>query len=264
MEIRQPAVAGMFYPETPDTLGDTVRNLLAIDDPINMVPKVLIVPHAGYIYSGAVAAKAYHLLEPLKDTIQRIVMFGPSHRVPFSGLALPATEAFNTPLGMIHLDKLAIGEAAQLADVQILDIAHTHEHCLEVQLPFLQTVLSKFTLIPFVVGHADADSVANVIEHFWGGPETLIVISSDLSHYHPYQEAQSIDAATTEKIKHLDHHLHGEEACGCKPINGILLAAQRKGLQVDILDTRNSGDTAGPKDTVVGYGAYALCRTEFA
>ncbi|MCX4025677.1 AmmeMemoRadiSam system protein B [Endozoicomonas sp. SM1973] len=258
MEIRQPAVAGMFYPESPQDLGNTVKSLLAIDDPITMVPKVLIVPHAGYIYSGTVAAKAYHLLEPLKNTIQRVVMFGPSHRVPFTGLALPAAEAFNTPLGMINIDKIAIEQAAQLEDVQILDIAHTHEHCLEVQLPFLQTMLASFKLIPFVVGHASAESVANVIEQFWGGPETLIVISSDLSHYHPYQEAKTIDAATTEKIKLLDYHLHGEEACGCKPINGILLTAKRKGLEVTTLDTRNSGDTAGPKDTVVGYGAYAL------
>lgn len=258
MTTRQPAVAGAFYPDSATVLDSFISEMLN-DAPLrNLSPKVLIVPHAGYIYSGPTAATAYKLLKPLKNTIRRVVLLGPSHRAAFEGLALPSCDAFSTPLGDIPLDTRAMAALSRFAQVQTLDQAHAREHSLEVQCPFLQMSLNNFKLIPLVVGDATPLAVAEVIDFLWGGDETLIIISSDLSHFHNYEEAMYRDKLTIKAIEQLSSNLTGGQACGCYPLNGMMKVAQRKGMEVITLDACNSGDTAGDKDRVVGYGAFVI------
>lgn len=256
--IRPPAVAGMFYPADANELREMIDGFIADSPrPHGPVPKALIVPHAGYIYSGPVAASAYAQLEPLRDKIQRVVLLGPSHRVPLIGLAATSNDFFHTPLGDIPIDQNAIDSIMDLPQVKRFDAAHAMEHSLEVHLPFLQTVLSSFELVPLVVGEASAKEVGQVLERFWGDDKTLIVISSDLSHYHDYKTAQKLDRRTSDTIEELDYdHLDYEDACGRNPVSGLLYLAKQKHLHIKTLDLRNSGDTAGPRDQVVGYGAY--------
>jgi AmmeMemoRadiSam system protein B len=257
--IRPPAVAGMFYPANPDVLKDMIEQDLALAKPASVAssPKVLIVPHAGYIYSGAIAASAFVLLEPYRQLIKRVVIIGPSHRVGFSGVAISSADDFDTPLGAIPVDKEAQAKLSEIAGVHMIDEAHAAEHSLEVQLPFLQFMLDKFAIVPIVAGDADPQLIAKIIETLWGGPETLIVISSDLSHFHQYQAALQLDQATSQAILDLDVNVvDSEHACGCVGIRGLLTFAQRHPLEATVLDLRNSGDTAGSKDSVVGYGAY--------
>jgi len=258
--IRAPAVAGMFYPDDPRELQTMIDTFLgAAAAPPGPIPKAIIAPHAGYIYSGPVAASVYARLAPARSTIRRVVLLGPSHRVGFRGLAVSSAESFRTPLGDIPLDRAALDALADLPQVVPLDPAHAAEHSLEVHLPFLQTVLGEFTLVPLVVGDASAAEVAEVLERLWGGEETLIVISSDLSHYHDYATARRMDHETAEAIEMLrGEALAYDDACGRNPIRGLLEAARRHGLSVTTLDLRNSGDTAGPRDQVVGYGAWLL------
>ncbi len=255
--IRQPAVADMFYPADPNTLQTMIDGFLADANVEGPVPKALIVPHAGYIYSGPVAASAYHLLEPARQKIKRVVLLGPAHRVPVLGLAATSADYFATPLGNVPIDREAVDQALQLAQVREVDPAHAMEHSLEVHLPFLQTVLADFKLVPFVVGDANPQEVAEVLDLLWGGDETLIVISSDLSHYQSYDKARVLDQATSENIEKLrPEAIRHSDACGRNPINGLLALAKQKGLTAKTIDLRNSGDTAGPHDEVVGYGAY--------
>jgi AmmeMemoRadiSam system protein B len=222
-------------------------------------PKAVIVPHAGYIYSGPIAASAYARLAPDASQIRRIVLLGPSHRVAFKGLAAPAASVFDTPLGPVDIDQAAIATLRDLPFVHSSDAAHAAEHSLEVQLPFLRKVAPQARLVPLAVGDATADEVAQVLERLWGGDETRVVISSDLSHYLPYAAAQAADLETAVAIEHLNPRpLNGERACGYLPISGLLEVARRRGLAIARLDLRNSGDTAGPRDRVVGYGAWAL------
>ena len=258
MTARQPAVAGTFYPDDPAILQKVVSNMLHEADLRDLSPKALIVPHAGYIYSGPVAASAYQLLEPFRNNIRQVVLLGPSHQVPFEGLALPDADHFITPLGSIPLDSPAMATLGRFSQVQTLPLAHSREHSLEVQLPFLQACLENFSLVPLVVGQASALAVAEVIDFLWGKEDTLIVISSDLSHYHVYEEAQRRDDLTVKAIEQLTTDLTGGQACGCCPINGMLKVAQRRGMEVQTLDVRNSGDTSGDKKRVVGYGAFAI------
>ncbi|MCL6270530.1 AmmeMemoRadiSam system protein B [Sansalvadorimonas sp. 2012CJ34-2] len=257
MSVRQPAVAGSFYPANSTTLKEAIARFLNEANSRELSAKVLIVPHAGYIYSGPVAASAYKLLESRGDEITRVVVLGPSHRALFEGLALPNCNTFNTPLGHVPLDSYAIENLLSLSQVHTLEAAHELEHSLEVQIPFLQTCLDSFTLIPLVVGEASPLAVSEVLEMLWGGSETLIIISTDLSHYHSYDEACSRDASTVRAIERLDHNLTGGQACGCRPLNGLLQLAQQKGMKITTLDVRNSGDTAGDAERVVGYGAFA-------
>jgi AmmeMemoRadiSam system protein B len=257
-QIRPPAVAGMFYPGDAEELSSEIGSMLAVVQPQAITPKALIVPHAGYIYSGPIAAHAYALLAPLRGTIRRVILFGPTHRVYVRGLAVPSCDAFATPLGSIAVDREAIAAALRLPQVQTGDGAHAQEHSLEVQLPFLQTVLGDFRLAPFAVGEATAADVAEVMEALWGGDETLIVVSSDLSHYHPYAAAQRLDRQTADDVLHLRMLEDFEQACGALPINGLLEAAPRHRLTPHLLDLRNSGDTAGDKSRVVGYAALAF------
>jgi AmmeMemoRadiSam system protein B len=264
--IRQAAVAGAFYDDDKQVLSNVVNQLLAqtsVKNDANITqPKALIVPHAGYIYSGAIAASAYRLLESLRHTIKRVVLLGPVHRVPVHGLALPGVDSFATPLGEIPIDHDAAAIVSRLPQVVVSEQAHAFEHSLEVQLPFLETVLDDFSLLPLAVGNASPEDVAEVLNALWGGPETLIVISSDLSHFHEYNQAQLIDAQTAKAILSLDYTITHEQACGGTPVNGLLLAARQHNLQPHLLDLRNSGDTAGDKSRVVGYASFAFTEGE--
>jgi AmmeMemoRadiSam system protein B len=256
--IRPPAVAGMFYPADPGQLAHVVQQLLGEARHFDLVPKALIVPHAGFIYSGAIAATAYATLRDVASRIRRVVLLGPTHRVAVRGLALPGADAFDTPLGRVTLDTAAAQAIAHLPQVGISPQAHALEHSLEVQLPFLQNVLSDFKLLPLAVGMATAEEVAEVLEAVWGGDETLIVISSDLSHYLPYASAQRIDNETAQSILELRQPIDHDHACGGTPISGLIVAAQKHHLAPHLLDLRNSGDTAGSHDQVVGYASFAF------
>ncbi|MDL9998894.1 AmmeMemoRadiSam system protein B [Variovorax sp. J22P240] len=263
--VRHAAVDGLFYPAAPDALREEVANCLdgvVVEDPARRRPKLIISPHAGYEYCGAVAAHAYALLARRREpVVRRVVLFGPAHREWVSGLAAPDAQSFETPLGRVPVDLAALASLGDLPQVVRSDRAHEREHSLEVQLPFLQSVLGHFTLVPLVVGNASVEAVAQVLERLWGGPETLIVISSDLSHYLPYEKARAIDRATVQRILGFDAGLSPHEACGSAAINGALRAARHHGLAPRLLDLRNSGDTAGDRDRVVGYGAIAFEET---
>ena len=262
-DIRAAAVAGLFYPADAVVLARDVQTLLAAaaqpKSPAG-TPKALIVPHAGYVYSGPVAASAYVRLRPLRGIIQRVVLLGPVHRVAVRGLALPGVQAFETPLGQVPIDREAVNSLhiRPMRQVTTSAAAHAPEHSLEVQLPFLQQVLGDFQIVPLAVGDTTPEAVAEVIEALWGGPETLIVVSSDLSHYLPYQAAQHADnqtCAAIARLQILDSH---EQACGATPVNGLLIAARHHHLRPQLLDLRNSGDTAGDRERVVGYAAFAF------
>jgi len=263
--VRPAAVAGMFYPGDASALAREVKNYLEqpAENPKGRrcesgFPKLLIVPHAGYIYSGSVAAHAYSVLRSARGIVRRVVLLGPCHRVPVNGLALPGAKSFETPLGRIAVDEQAAGAIRHLPQVVTSSAAHAQEHALEVQLPFLQQVLGEFSLLPLVVGDVAPENVAEVLERLWGGTETLIVISSDLSHYHPYEVARRIDGATVRAILGFDTGITHEQACGATPVAGALIAAKRRGLEPQLLDCRNSGDTAGDKKQVVGYASFAF------
>jgi len=259
---RAPAVAGFFYPADSAKLESAVASYLAaVPSPPSgaPAPKALIVPHAGYVYSGPVAASGYARLAAQRQLIRRVVLLGPSHRVPLDGIAASAADAFATPLGAIPVDREAIDAILDLPQVQVFEAAHRDEHSLEVQLPFLQYVLERFSLVPLSVGDAEPEEVAEVIERLWDGPETLFVVSSDLSHYHDYETARRRDAATSRAIEALDFAaLDPDSACGRAPARGLLVAAKHHHLSVETVDLRNSGDTAGDKRRVVGYGTYVF------
>ena len=260
-DVRPPAVAKLFYPGDARSLAEEVSSYLDQTEEAPLAPgfpKAVIVPHAGYIYSGPVAASAYDLLRPARGIVRRVVVLGPCHRVPVRGLALPEASAFDTPLGRVPIDAEASASIRGLTQVVESAATHAEEHALEVQLPFLQHVLGEFSLVPLVVGAVAPEKVAEVLEHLWGGEETLFVISSDLSHYHSYEAARRIDRATVQAILGFDAGISHEQACGATPVAGALIAARRKGLAPKLLDCRNSGDTAGGKDQVVGYASFAL------
>lgn len=260
--IRNAAVAGMFYPGDALSLISEVDDLLGGVEPAPRLgfPKALVVPHAGYMYSGPVAARAYDELAPARGLVKRVVLLGPVHRVPVRGLAIPTDAAFATPLGQVPIDQAALALVRDLPQVVASDGAHLQEHALEVQLPFLQRQLGEFALVPFAVGDASVAQVAEVIERLWGGPETLIVISTDLSHYHPYAQAREIDGTTLARIASFATDIDHEEACGATPLNGFLDLARRRNLTIRLLSACNSGDTAGGKGQVVGYSSFALCE----
>jgi hypothetical protein len=265
MRTRPPAVAGSFYPAEPAALAAAVDRYLEIGrqrltgaDAAGR-PKAIIAPHAGYVYSGPIAGTVYAAVRACCSGIERVVLLGPAHRVRVDGLAASSAETFATPLGEIPIDRVAVHDSARHPQVHMLDAAHAAEHSIEVQLPFLQRVLSRFELIPFAVGAATHAEVAEVLDDLWGGPETLIVVSSDLSHYYDYDTAVRLDTETAGAIAALHaERLDPESACGRIPIGGLIIAAQRHGLHAHLLDLRNSGDTAGARDEVVGYGAFVF------
>ncbi len=258
VKVREPAVSGMFYPSDPGELHRQIEGFLEqAKSQKGKSPKAIIAPHAGTIYSGPVAASAYVRLQPAG--IERVVLLGPSHHVYLHGLAAPESLTWTTPLGEIQIDFQSLEKILAFPQVTSSDAAHAAEHSLEVQLPFLQTVLGDFQLVPLVTGGAEKEEVAEVLDVLWGGPETLIVISSDLSHYEPYKQAVKKDRATSQAILDLDPRgIESDNACGRIPIAGLLHLARKKGLRAERLDLRNSGDTAGPRDQVVGYGAFAF------
>jgi len=270
--IRRPAVAGVFYPQDPQTLRTVLAECLAqgIRPPAApdaadaacparaSMPKALIAPHAGYVYSGPIAASAYSTLGDAAHRIERVVLIGPSHFVPFSGLAVSRAKAFETPLGAVAVDDAARRDVLRVPQVVAADAPHANEHSLEVQLPFLQVLLGEFRVLPIAAGDASAREVAAALDCVWGNEETLVVVSSDLSHYLEYAAARSVDASTAQSILNCSTELGGEQACGCVGINGLMHVARERGLEVRLLDLRNSGDTAGERFRVVGYGAFAL------
>lgn len=271
MQIRAPAVAGSFYPADRAELESVLAGLMshagaaALESGARSLPKALIVPHAGYIYSGPVAASAYARLAAVRERVQRVVLLGPAHRVAFRGIAAPECDALETPLGAVRVDRDALRQLEDLPCFGSSDRVHADEHSLEVQLPFLQWTLGEFSLVPLVVGDAEDTEVADVLNRLWGGDETLLVVSSDLSHYHDYVTARRMDEATCASIETLaPDALDGESACGCIPVRGLLRASRAHGLVVQTLDLRSSGDTAGDRRRVVGYGAWALAARETA
>ena len=260
--MRPPTVAGMFYPADRGALGAAIQRSFdgaarpRVGAP---TPSAIVVPHAGYVYSGPVAASSYLRIEPVRASIRRVVLLGPSHRVPLRGLARSSADVWVTPFGDVSIDPEAASLLSKLPLVRINDVAHAPEHSLEVQLPFLQTVLDDFVLVPLVVGVASADEVASVIDALWTGVDTLVVVSTDLSHYHSYDDAVRLDTRTAAAITALrPEHITDDAACGARPLRGLLRAAEQRHLSVEQLDLRNSGDTAGDRHSVVGYGAFAV------
>jgi hypothetical protein len=253
--VRPPAVAGAFYPADPSVLARVVDTLLAEAGPARGPrPKALVVPHAGYVYSGPIAAAAFAQLAPHAESIERVVLVGPAHRAWVEGLVWPGARRLATPLGELEVDVDALAHVPEVvADAH----AHAREHCLEVELPFVQRVAPHARIVPLLGGRASAAEVGHVLETLWGGPETVVVVSSDLSHYLPYEVARARDERTAARIVDRDTHLEGEDACGAVGINGLDWVARRKRLRLELLDLRSSGDTAGDRDQVVGYGAFA-------
>ncbi len=259
--FRPTAVAGTFYPADPRELAAEVAACLAQargDPRKSPAPKAIIAPHAGFMYSGSVAGSIYARLAPLRGRVRRVVLAGPAHRVFVRGAAVPAAAIFGSPLGDVAVDAPALEALRQLDFVDVSSEAHAREHSLEVQLPFLQAVLGEFSLVPIVVGDASPEEAEALLEAVWGGDETLVVVSSDLSHYLPYEAALRRDRATADAILRLDATLAPEDACGAAPINGLLRVARHRALSVERVDLRNSGDTAGDRERVVGYGAFAF------
>lgn len=260
---RLAAMAGTFYPgESAALAADVSGYLTGAGAGSHPAPKAIIAPHAGYIYSGPIAASIYARLAPLRGRVRRVVLAGPAHRVYVRGVAIPSVDAFASPLGAVRLDLAALAQLRRLPFVEVNDRAHEREHSLEVHLPFLQSVLGDFALVPVVVGDCPPAEMATLYELLWGGEETLIVVSSDLSHFLPYDAAREVDAHTARSILDLRDRLDPEEACGAAPINGLLRAARSRGLVAEQVDLRNSGDTAGDRDRVVGYGAFAFHAPE--
>jgi len=259
MNIRKAAVAGAFYEADAKRLRQHILSLMSgAQGNTPYSPQALIVPHAGYVYSGATAAEAYRTVAPLAGKIERVVLFGPAHRVALQGMAVPSVDAFATPLGDVPLDRDSITRIAALPGVSVSDEAHREEHSLEVQLPFLQTVLKRFSLVPVVVGHCVPRTVASVMDALWGGSETLLVVSTDLSHFHSYDDATQLDALTCQRLQAKDSTLSGQDACGACALNGLTSTEHCQSLQVELVARCNSGDTAGDKDRVVGYGAFVV------
>jgi AmmeMemoRadiSam system protein B len=260
MNVRSAAVAGSFYPRDRDSLAAQVKGHLASASPRTNArpPKAIIAPHAGYIYSGPIAAAAYALLGACRGVVKRVVLAGPAHRVYVAGAAVPTTSAFDTPFGRVCVDRKTVARLLELPFVVASDAAHALEHSLEVHLPFLQSVLGEFSLVPIVVGEAAPQEMAELFEIAWGGDETLVVVSSDLSHYLPYDAARKRDRSTVDSILALEARVDPEEACGAMPINGLLTLARRRSMAIELLDLRNSGDTAGDRDRVVGYASFAV------
>jgi AmmeMemoRadiSam system protein B len=258
--VRPSSAAGLYYPRDAEGLRAALRTLLGAKTSTGQgVPKALVVPHAGYAYSGTVAASAYRLLEvPAASAIRHVVLLGPSHRVPMRGMAMPSWNFYATPFGEVPVDEAARTRLRELGLAGIADAPHALEHSLEVQLPFLQSVLGYFDLLPLAVGLAPSEQVCRALEAVWGGPDTLVVVSSDLSHHHTHVEAQELDAQTSRLILARRSDLTDAQACGAGGINGLMECARHKGLDVKLLERRTSGDTAGDNSRVVGYGSFAL------
>ncbi len=250
----------MFYAADPAELRRDVTALLdGVDLPAGDRPRVLVAPHAGYIYSGAVAAEAYARLRAWRDSISRVVILGPAHRVPLKCIGISSKDAFDTPLGPVAIDTDEITRLLELSQVEVNDRAHAPEHSLEVHRPFLQCVLSDFKIVPLIVGDATPAEVADLTQRWWDDDATVVVISTDLSHFLDYDTARRVDGITDKWIRDFEYESIGpEHACGCRPLNGMLQFARLRDAHIERLKLCNSGDTAGSRDRVVGYASYAL------
>jgi AmmeMemoRadiSam system protein B len=250
----------MFYSDKPQELAVAVRSYVVDAAPPAAAkpPKAVIAPHAGYIYSGPIAGTAYAALAPRGKEIERVILVGPSHRVGFPGVAASSAGSFETPLGPVAVDREAVTLLLKEGRAREFEPAHENEHSLEVQLPFLKQVCPNARIVPLLAGDDDWRAVENVLALLWGEDETAVVVSSDLSHYHDYTTAQQLDKDTARTVERLAAGEVGfEQACGATGINGLLSVLAQKGLGCATLDLRNSGDTAGPRNRVVGYGAFA-------
>ncbi len=266
--IRPPAVAGRFYPADAQVLRGQVRGFVEgaargsrvrTEGPGQPGPRAIIGPHAGYVYSGPIAGAAYAAIAQLRGKIDRVILLGPAHTVAMTGMAVPSHGGFATPLGVVPVDSEMVAKAAALPFVRVNDQAHQYEHGLEVHLPFLQETLGFFALLPVVTGDCAADDVATLLATLWCDDQTLVVVSSDLSHYHAYDEAKAMDRATADAIERLEPYAIGsDQACGQRAIQGLLIEAGKRAMKPTTLDLRSSGDTAGSKDRVVGYGAWVM------
>lgn len=256
--LRPPAVAGSFYPRDRRDLEIAVRGYLDEAVPSCIVPRAVIMPHAGYIYSGPIAASACAPLAPRRGSVRRVVVAGPSHHISVHGIAVPSARAFATPIGEIPIDRATIEQLLKLPGVRVDDAAHAEEHSIEVELPFLHVVLGDFLLVPLVIGVSRAPEAAAILASLWDD-ETLFVISSDLSHYLAYETARLRDARTSENIVALDDAaLRYDDACGRDSVNALLAFSRDIRLTATTVDLRNSGDTAGDRKRVVGYGAFVF------
>ena len=256
--VRPAAVVGRFYPSDPGVLATQVDALVGTgrDAP---APKALIVPHAGYVFSGPVAGAGYATVRALRGIVEHVVLLGPAHHVAVEGLVTVSVDALDTPLGPVRVDDAARRAVLDLAEVSVDDRAHAPEHSLEVHLPFLTRVLGDVAVLPLLAGHTPAPTVARVLDAVWNGPQTLIVVSTDLSHFLDHPTATARDRRTAAAIVAGDlDAISSDDACGAAGVRGLVLAALQRGMRVELLDLRNSGDTAGPRDRVVGYGAFAL------
>lgn len=265
MNIRPPAVAGVFYPAQSDELRASVEQHLAGAPALTSQrwPKAIIAPHAGFAYSGPIAGSAFSLLAPARKIVKRVIVIGPNHRVSVDRVAATSAEAFATPLGVVPVDRAAMERLSSLTQVDVFDAAHAPEHSIEAHLPFLQLALENFSIVPLVVGDTQAQDVSEILEMLWGGPETLISISSDLSHFHDYDTARKMDSGTADAIEQLrPDDIRFEHACGRVPIKGLMAVSPKHGLKIERKDLRNSGDTSDRRDSVVGYGAWGFYESE--
>jgi AmmeMemoRadiSam system protein B/AmmeMemoRadiSam system protein A len=259
MTVRSPAVAGMFYPSQPDALMRVVNAAVAASTADQVLAKAIVAPHAGYIYSGAIAGSAYRSVAHLGDAITRVVLIGPSHRMAFDGIAAPSATGLETPLGVVPVDVAAVARACALPEVRVFDAPFDGEHALELELPFIQTLFPRASVVPFLTGDASTAAVERLLDELWGGPETLIVVSSDLSHFLDYETARERDLATSQAVETIaPDKIDGSAACGHRALAGLLARADKLDLRATTRDLRNSGDTKGPRDRVVGYGAYTF------
>jgi len=261
MKTRKMAVAGRFYPANPTELRNSLKNYIEQGVEVEQIGKAVVAPHAGYPYSGPIAGSAYRNLQRIAKDVRRVVLLGPSHYVPVFGVAASSADYFETPLGLVPVDHSAYEAIADLGIFYVVDEAHSREHSLEVHLPFMQTIFSDFSVVPLTVGWAEPEELFQVYERLWGEKETAVIISSDLSHFYPHLLASKMDRETADNIEGLEY-LEDGQACGRVPVNGMIAFAKAKGLRVRTLDLRNSGDTAGPRTEVVGYGAFLFYTPE--
>ncbi|MHA1539874.1 MAG: AmmeMemoRadiSam system protein B [Alphaproteobacteria bacterium] len=255
-DVKPLKFSGSWYPQDATALREMVTDFVEGAKPYPFAPKMMIVPHAGLRFSGSIAGTAYRILEAQKSKIERVILIGPSHRTNFKGIAIPSHAFFETPFGHLPVNQEALTALKNIDGVETSDAVFEEEHCLELQFPFVHQVLKNVSIVPMIVGLADPELVAAALAEIWGGEETVILISSDLSHYHDYMTARSLDKKSAGMIEALSPKLTGMNACGHRVINGALQRAKNINMRVTGIDVRNSGDTVGSKDRVVGYGSF--------
>ena len=259
-KIKQADVAGMFYPGEEASLRQMVDGFIQKALSFDLRPRAIIAPHAGYIYSGSIAGTAYKTIAAVRDQIENVIIMSPAHRFYLRGIALHMADAFATPLGNIPVNIGIVKKIKQFSSVQWEERSFIQEHGLETHLPFIQRAFKPgIKIVPMIVGECQESEVAEILESVWEDPRNFVIISSDLSHFHSYADAKKLDRNTVDLIQNLDSQsLDTEFACGHYPICGLLNLARNRKLKIKALDIRSSGDTAGSKESVVGYGSFAV------